>query len=804
MFEIAPLILLFPLLGLFVNIAFGRRMGERYSGLVGIIAVLAAFVIALTQLASLFSNNFAAHTVLIADWMHIGNFYLPWEMRIDTLSVTMMMLVTGVGSLIHIYASGYMHGDPRFSRFFVYLNMFVAAMLILVTSNSYLGLFVGWEGVGVCSYLLIGFWYDKGKSGTGNAKAARKAFVTNRVGDFGFLIAMFLLFWYTGSLRYDEVFHFFEGAQPAAVMHDENAAADTGHETETAVDAGHETETAVDAGHETETAVDAGHETETSGHNDAGGHAAATPHDIPTWLATAIALLFLVGVAGKSAQIPLFIWLPDAMAGPTPVSALIHAATMVTAGIYLVCRSAVIFELAPSAQMVVTLVGASTALLAGSIAMAQWDIKKVLAYSTISQLGFMVAAIGLGGYVAGMFHLLTHAFFKALLFLSSGSVIHGMEHGHHHLHSHGDDAHGHADDAHAAHDDHHADAHAHADHGHHAEEDASNITSMVWEADLPAAHDDFDPQDMRTMGALRHRMPITFVVYVIGSIALAGVFPLAGFWSKDEILADAWHKGIALGQWHGVAAYVLLTIAAFFTAFYMTRQVFLTFFGKPRHAAAEHAHESPAVMTVPLIILAVLSVLGGALNFPEWVPFPLHESLGNWLAHTHHFFHTLPFNSTVALISTVVGLLAIVLGYGFYGKGLAKANTPDPLQRLAPSIFGFLSNKWYIDELYQVILIRPVQWLGKAFAYFDWDVFHDWFHEDLLAGGYKAFSGLLAQPIDRGIVNNVFEGGLAGIVNLFSGKFFRKLQSGFVRNYALGIMFGVVLILGYVVWSSLQ
>ena len=377
MSSLIPLIVFFPVAGLLINIAAGKFLGEKWVGVVASGAAGLAFVIAVLQAIGLASNGFAPVTVHLADWLVIGDLRVPWAFQIDTLSVTMMLVVTGVGTLIHIYAIGYMHedvrlnGDPgRFPRFFVYLNLFLAAMLILVTGNSYLMMFVGWEGVGLCSYLLIGFWFEKGANGTANARAGRKAFVANRVGDWAMLLAMFLIFWNFHSLIFNEVFG-----------------------------------------------------------------QAATISAVNSPVIVAITLLLLVGATGKSAQIPLYVWLPDAMAGPTPVSALIHAATMVTAGIYMITRSQALFDLAPLSQNAVALIGAATALFAATIAVAQFDIKKVLAYSTISQLGFMVAAVGLGAYTAGMFHLITHAFFKALLFLSAGSVIHAVEAGHHALHA---------------------------------------------------------------------------------------------------------------------------------------------------------------------------------------------------------------------------------------------------------------------------------------------------------------------------------------------------------------------------------
>src|SRR5687767_8070935 len=377
---LAPWLVFAPVLGLLLNLIFGKRLSEAWVGAIASLASGTTFVISLLLAYTVSMNHGEVIRWRLAEWIHIGNLHLDWIFRIDSLSTTMMLVVSGVGTLIHIYAIGYMHedvrfkGDPgRFPRFFVFLNLFIAAMMILVSGDSYMMLFVGWEGVGLCSFLLIGFWYELdtlGRPSWANSNAAKKAFIVNRIGDFGFLIAVFIMFWAFGSFQFDEVFEAAEGAAPGVIL--------------------------------------------------------------------AITLLMLVGVAGKSAQIPLYTWLPDAMAGPTPVSALIHAATMVTAGVYLVTRSAELYTLVPQAQYIVALTGAVTALFAATIAVGQYDIKRVLAYSTISQLGFMVAAVGMGAFVAGMFHLVTHAFFKALLFLSAGSVILGVERGHHHLaHSHG-------------------------------------------------------------------------------------------------------------------------------------------------------------------------------------------------------------------------------------------------------------------------------------------------------------------------------------------------------------------------------
>ena len=672
MFDLVPFILLFPVLGLLTNLIFGRYLGERLVGIIASGAAAAAFIISVIQVFALANNNFHVETVIIADWITIGKLYLPWQIRVDTLSVTMMVLVTGVGTLIHIYAVGYMHGDKRFARFFVYLNLFVVMMLVLVAADNYLMLFVGWEGVGICSYLLIGFWYDKGDDNLGNARAGRKAFVVNRIGDFGFLIAMFMMFVSVGSLQFDAVLHYFE-----------NHGMEVGQ------------------------------------------------------LATTITLLLLVGAAGKSAQIPLFVWLPDAMAGPTPVSALIHAATMVTAGIYMMVRSAPIYAVAPLSQMTVALLGAATALIAGTIALAQWDIKRVLAYSTISQLGFMVAAVGLGAHVAAMFHLITHAFFKALLFLSAGSVIHGVEHG----------------------------AHKSDDH--------------------------CDPQDMRNMGGLKDKMKTTFGVYVVGAVALAGIFPLAGFWSKDEILADAWHVGMVEGHWHGMTVYILLALAAVITAFYMTRQIILVFFGSSRSAAANHATENPPIMTVPLIGLAILSIVGGGINLP-W-----SHVLGSWLEHTHHFFHGIDFDLTVALTSTALAVASIFVGYiVYYRRPLESSTAPDPLSSVLGPSLKFFYNKWYIDELYDATFVRLYEWKARFLAFqVDWDFWHDFVHDQIILKSFKNAAGALSGPVDRLGINKFFDG-LAYSVQNIAVNVLRPLQTGYVRNYALGVMLGVVMVLG--------
>ena len=702
---LAPGLVLVPILGLLINAIFGKNFSEKVVGTVASLASGTAFVISVLLAYSVAVNHGHAVSVPFAEWIHIGDLKLDWTFRVDSLSATMMLVVSGVGTLIHIYAIGYMHEDVRFkheegrfTRFFIYLNLFIAAMMILVSGDSYLMLFVGWEGVGLCSFLLIGFWYEMdtlARPSWANSNAAKKAFITNRVGDFGFLMAGFLMFWHLGSFQFDEVF----AAAPAIA------------------------------------------------------------HDSP-WIIIAITLFMLVGVAGKSAQIPLYIWLPDAMAGPTPVSALIHAATMVTAGVYLVTRSAPLYTLVPQAQYIVAMVGAATALFAATIAVGQYDIKKVLAYSTISQLGFMVAAVGMGAYVAGMFHLITHAFFKALLFLSAGSVILGLERGHH--------------------------AHAH-----HAAHDEKPKGKKKKEEEHGHGHDDhgevFDPGDMRNMGGLRKTMPVTFWLYMIGTLALAGIFPFAGFWSKDEILLDA--------SLHYTSVYWQLTIAAFFTAFYMGRQIWMVFFGEARSDAAKHAEESPKVMTVPLMVLAVLSVAGGALN----LPFKGFHQLGHWLEYTLGEVEALPLDLQVAGISTALALLAIFISWLIYGRNPLKAGQPDPLKKPLGFVFTGMENKWFVDEGYGVLILTPFKKLSQFLAdVIDWRFWHDFVHDTVIAGTYNWISEVvLSRYADQKGIDTFFNS-WGSFTKWLSGNV-RRIQNGFVRSYALSVLLGVVLILGYLI-----
>ncbi len=647
MVGLAPLTVLLPLAGALINMFFGRALGRERSGTVAVVAAALAFGVSVGLAGALVGNGGQAVIVPLAEWISIGSFSVDWAFQVDTLSVTMMLVVTGVGTLIHIYATGYMredvahHGDSgRYTRFFVYLNLFLAAMLTLVGADNYLMMFVGWEGVGLCSFLLIGFWFEKGEAGTGNAKAAMKAFIVNRVGDFGLMVAMFMIFWSAGSLTYGPVFEWFEANQAAAAT-----------------------------------------------------------------VVGAITLCLLLGAAGKSAQVPLYVWLPDAMAGPTPVSALIHAATMVTAGIYLIARSHVLFEMAPLSSDVVMWIGTITAIGAATIALAQSDIKRVLAYSTISQLGFMIAAVGMGAYVAGMFHLVTHAFFKALLFLASGSVIQAVERGMHHVH------------------DHHT-----------------------------------DPQDMRNMGGLWGKLPVTQWTYLIGALALAGIPPLAGFWSKDEILLDAYL--------HHPEVYTILSIAAVLTAFYMGRQLVMVFGGQARTKAAGHASESPLVMTLPLGILAVLSVVGGFINLPKFsdVPYVGELLFKNWLLASVPA-EAVKFSWLVASLSTALALLSLFTAVFLYASAYDDARDKDPLAQMFGRLFSWMRDKWYIDELYQVLIIRPYLQLSKLIG-----------------------RGLDTGGIDLSVTS------LGGLVRELAVGF-SGFQRGLVRGYAIVMFTGAVLLL---------
>ncbi len=814
---LVPLVIFVPALGAIINFFFGMRLGEKWSGYIGCFASLLAFVVSLLLLTYVTGTNGGAAVVnppFVDGWLRIESIGLdiPWQLRVDSLSVTMMLVVTGVGSLIHLYARGYMHGDKLYPRFFAYLNMFLAFMLTLVTANNFLMLFVGWEGVGLCSFLLIGFWWDKKMpEGWKNSNAARKAFIVNRIGDFGLLMAMFLIFWTFGTLDFykagelpnteaNYLVHWRE--HNGLLEHQEEAEHSDDEATgEEYADDGHGADVlCVPADTQAGYGKDAHADDEYAGDS----YSAANPlasdiraiycdnhHFDPDLLGVfgqtserfgkgeavdfsgfqmafedvifLIALFMLLGVTGKSAQIPLFIWLPDAMAGPTPVSALIHAATMVTAGVYMMVRSNVfLWELNHGGYvigLIITLVGAGTAIMAGFIALGQWDIKRVLAYSTISQLGFMVAAVGIGAYVAAMFHLVTHAVFKALLFLGSGSVIHGVEHGHHHAHEH-----------------------SHAQH-----------------------HDDeeFDPQDMRNMGGLRKRMPLTYITYLVGTLALAGIFPFAGFWSKDEILADAWFEGFELNELSGFIAFAILLIAAVFTAFYMWRQIVLVFFDEPRSQAAEQAPESNGAMLLPLVILAIFTCIIGLINVPKATPIfaSIYQTYEFKYFLEHSLVsvsrgHSLDFNLLVAGVALVLGIASIMAAHRIYkGKGLASERR-DQLETMASTRAAFkLANaRLYWDEFYAGLLEKPFNRLAAFLAdRIDWDFLHNYFHDRFIKRGFDTIARLLSQPFDLGIIDGTVNG--VGLFVQRAANWMRRWQTGYVRLYAVVLFVGVVAVM---------
>lgn len=559
--NLALLLLLSPFVGFLFNIFFGNKISKGIAGMVGTLMVVFSFLLTLCFFSQLLQTGKAIEISLF-DWISIGKINIDFGIVLDQLSLLWLLFVTGIGSLIHLYSISYMHDDENMSKFFAYLNLFVFFMITLVIGNNLLVMFIGWEGVGLCSYLLIGFWY---KNQSYN-DAAKKAFTMNRIGDLGFLIGIFILASQFATLNYSEI------------------------------------QSAIAAGQVNTTAL---------------GIAA---------------LCLFIGATGKSAQLPLYTWLPDAMAGPTPVSALIHAATMVTAGIFMITRMNFLFDIAPEIQNIIAIVGAITALVAASIGLLQNDIKKVLAYSTVSQLGLMFLALGMGAYTVAVFHVITHAFFKACLFLGSGSVIHAL---------HGE-------------------------------------------------------QDMRKMGGLRKVMPITFWTMMISTLAIAGIFPFAGFWSKDEILLTAFE--------HNKVLWVVASIASIMTAFYMFRLMYLTFFRTFRGTEAQkhHLHESPKLITIPLVILAVLAAIGGAINLPG--SFWLNHYLEPILATKHHA-HALGAHEFmlmgVALAGAVVGILWA------YGKYLKQGFVPKEDE----AIVGFnkvIYNKYYVDEIYTALLVRPI------------------------------------------------------------------------------------------------
>jgi len=634
-FRYAALVPLFPLLGFLVNLFLGRRLSKGAVGLVACGSVLLSFLTAVGVFLGLRALAPDARQVVVPlfDWIQSGILRVPMGLLVDPLSVVMILVVTGVGFLIHVYSTGYMEHDEGYARYFTYLNLFTFSMLVLVLGSSFVTLFVGWEGVGLCSYLLIGFWYEK-KSAT---DAGKKAFIVNRIGDFGFTLGMMLIFWTCGSLDFTEVFR-------------------------------------------------------VAGQRFQPGDAAVTT----------ICLLLFLGATGKSAQLPLYVWLPDAMEGPTPVSALIHAATMVTAGVYMVARCHLLYLLSPTALLVVAVVGAATAIFSATIGLVQNDIKRVLAYSTVSQLGYMFLGLGVGAFTAGIFHLMTHAFFKALLFLGSGSVIHALS----------------------------------------------------------------GEQDMRSMGGLKDPLRRTYTVFLIGTLALAGVFPLAGFFSKDEILWNAFQRQPAL--------WVVGLAGAFCTAFYMFRVVYLTFYGEPRMSeeVRHHVHEPPSRMLVPLYVLAALSVVGGWIGLPlmpggspfsRWLE-PVLGGAGPEAAAAAGGAAGHSLEILLMAVSLAVALLGILAAWNFYRR---RPELPGRVGASLPGAYRTLLNKYYVDELYGAAVVRPFVALSRAlWSFFD-------------------------EVVVDGTVNAV------GWAVRAAGSVVRQLQSGYVGGYALAMVLGLVAVLGF-------
>lgn len=628
MIDYVWLVPMFPLIGFLIT-GLGRRQLGHSAGWIASIAIFASFVVSLliflevkAQPINVFDKNSGPVIVHLFDFINVSSMKIGFDFQIDALNSIFLLVITGIGFLIHLYSISYMGHDEGYGKFFSYLNLFVFSMLLLVLGANYLIMFIGWEGVGLCSYLLIGFWYKNNDY----TNAAKKAFIMNRIGDLGFLIGMFLIFSKYQTLDYKSLQYI--------ISHDQ---------------------------------MD------------------------PAFL-TSVALCLFVGAIGKSAQVPLFTWLPDAMAGPTPVSALIHAATMVTAGIYMVTRSHFIYSLAPYAQHIVLIIGLATALIAATIATQQNDIKKVLAYSTVSQLGFMFMALGVGAYTAAVFHVVTHAFFKALLFLGSGSVIHAVD----------------------------------------------------------------GEQDIRKMGGLRKSMKLTYSTFLIGCIAIAGIPPLSGFFSKDEIMMHVFTYPI-----YGKVFWVLGMLAAMITAYYMFRLLFITFFGNYRGKG--HPHESPALMTIPLVVLAVFSAIGGFIGIPEVLggKHALHHFLTPVLIRTtgsdasiEHLSHQSEY--ILMAVAVLIAIIGIAMAWFGYKRFNAEAKNSG--------IASFFENKWYVDEFYDAIVVRP------------------WYKLSAFAEQVVEKSGI------DGLVNGV------GKLVQFGSTKLRILQNGLVGSYLFMIVIGVVLL----------
>jgi len=623
MIQLAWLIPLFPLLGFLVIGLLNKRLTISLSGGIASISVFIPFIISLIIFNEIHQEGSVPERVLMFDWIVAGDLSIPFSFLIDRLSVIMLLVVTGVGFLIHVYSIGYMHHDQDHPRFFSYLNLFVFFMLLLVLGANYIVMFAGWEGVGLCSYLLIGFWFKN----TEFNNAAKKAFIMNRIGDLGFLLGIFLIYVTFGSVSYQEVFH-------AAKEFPDGSAA-----------------------------------------------------------ITAITILLFIGAMGKSAQIPLYTWLPDAMAGPTPVSALIHAATMVTAGIYMVIRSNVLYALAPYSSEIVAVVGLVTAVFAATIGLKQNDIKKVLAYSTVSQLGYMFVALGVGAYDTALFHVVMHAFFKALLFLGAGSVIHAMS----------------------------------------------------------------GEQDIRFMGGLKKKLPITHITFLIGTLAIAGVFPFAGFFSKDEILSKVYAFSPFM--------FIVLMFTSALTAIYMFRLYWLTFYGQCRGTEQQraHLHESPTSMTMPLVILAALSTVGGFLGMPEvfHAPHYFSEFLSTIIYRKSEL--VLPETTELMVMAGSLTMVVLLMGitYNYYVK---KSSMPERNERELSGFQKLLSHKYYIDEIYSAVITKPIDKIS-AFSY---------------------------KQIEIGLIDRFVNG--FGFVLNGASSLLRYVQTGSIGTYVFGMVIGIILL----------
>ncbi len=642
--ELIYLTVVLPLLGFLINGVFGSKIkNEKVIGIIGSATVGISFLIALGAFFETLGLPIDQRQKIVTlfSWLTVGNLNVSFAYQVDQLSLVMALIVTGVGFIIHVYSIGYMHGDKGFWRFFAYMNLFIFAMMNLILADNFVLLFLGWEGVGLCSYLLIGFWYDRKFEKSTVADASKKAFIVNRIGDFGFLLGMFLIYMTFGSLNFNQVF------------------------------------------------------------------SRAVSFNVPEVTFSFIAIFLFIGATGKSAQIPLYIWLPDAMAGPTPVSALIHAATMVTAGVYMVARTSIIYASAPSILLVVAIIGTLTAFFAATIGIVQNDIKKVLAYSTVSQLGYMFLAMGMGAFSAGIFHVMTHAFFKALLFLGAGSVIHAMH----------------------------------------------------------------EEQDIQKFGGLKKYMPRTYLTFLIAALAISGIPPLSGFFSKDEILWYSYANG-------NIIFWIIGVGTALMTAFYMFRLYILTFEGKERFGSDKHPHESPSVMTVPLMVLALLSIIGGFIGIPEIFSGEHGNKFHNWLApvfkdadrklatfnmHTH-FEEIL-----LMVISVILVLAAIWFARYIY---LKKPSIAVQTSQRFKGIYNLLWNKYFVDEAYDTVIVNPILNTSRSFL---WKI--------------------ADNKIIDGTVN-----GVAKIIDIISINI-RKLQTGVAQFYALVMVLGIVAALFWIILS---